>query len=295
MSKALCRLTEAEARLFLEGVLWPDGPVCPRCKGKNARKMEGKSCRPGLYNCRDCRKPFTVTVGTIFERSHYPLRDWVYVFTRMCASKKGISAKQIERELDCQYRTAWFMCHRIRHAMADHGADPLVGEVEVDEAYVGGKPRKGGPKSKRGRGTKKTPIVALVERGGTARARVVTDVTARTLKAAITDNVQSCGTIFTDEHAGYTGIGDHFKGGHKTVTHSHGEYARSDGANTNTVESYFALVKRGVYGNFHHVSKKHLQRYLDEFCFRWDHRKARDDERTVVALSQAKGKRLTYA
>ncbi len=256
--------------------------------------MAGKSCRPGLCNCRDCRKPFTVTVGTIFERSHYPLNDWVYAFSRICASKKGISALQLQRELGCQYKTAWFMLHRIRHAMAGNGFDPLVGEVEADETYVGGKPRKGsGASFKRGRGTKKVPVVALVERGGRARAHVVTDVTAKTLRTVINQNLTPDSSLITDEFSGYKSVGKDYAS-HRTVTHSAGEYARPDGTNTNTVESYFALIKRGVYGNFHHVSRKHLQRYCDEFSFRWDHRHIRDDERAVIAIEQARGRRLMY-
>jgi transposase-like protein len=221
----------------------------------------------------------------------------MFAFAAMCSAKKGISALQLQRQLELgSYRTAWFMCHRIRHAMKTNSFDPLVGAVEVDETYVGGKPRKGtGEVNKRGRGTKKVPVVALVERSGRVRSRVITDVTAKTLKSAIRDNVSREATIITDELSSYKGIGKEFEGGHKTVNHGEGEYARNDGTNTNTVESYFALIKRGVYGNFHHVSRQHLQRYCDEFSFRWDHRSASDMERTVTALRQSEGKRLMYS
>jgi transposase-like protein len=180
------------------------------------------------------------------------------------------------------------------------GKEPLAGmlrgTVEVDETYVGGKPRPeaGQPKTaKRGRGTKKVPVVALVERGGKVRARKVDRVDGVTLKAAIRDNVERTSTIMTDEWAAYRGIGEEFAGGHHTVNHSQGEYARGD-TYTNTVESYFALLKRGVIGSFHHVSKQHLDRYCDEFSFRWDHRSTTDAERTEVAVAQSKGRRLTY-
>jgi len=290
-----CRLTDDQARQHLESIRWPEGPICPHCGSVNAIKLQGKATRPGVCKCRDCRKQFTVTVGTIFERSHVPLQNWLYAFARMCASKKGISAKQLERELEVTYKTAWFMCHRIRHAMQGELSGPLVGTVEVDETYVGGKPRKGtGIKHKRGRGTSKVPVVALVERNGNVRTRVICDVTGKTLKSAIRTNVHSSATIMTDEHRGYLGIGGEFSGGHRTVCHGTGEYAKPDGTNTNTVESFFALIKRGVYGNFHHVSRKHLQRYCDEFSFRWNQRKVTDGERTLAALRSTEGKRLMY-
>lgn len=296
MTAKLTRLTEDEARNLLETIRWPDGPCCPRCGSTDVVSVGGKSARPGLRRCKDCpgRKQFTVTVGTIFESSKIPLRDWVYAFARMCASKKGISAHQLHRELGITYKSAWFMCHRIRHAMQQDGTIKLDGTVEVDETYVGGKPRRKGV-SKRGRGTAKTPVVALVQRDGQVRSRVLGDVTGATLKGAIREHVQSSATIMTDEHAGYKGIGREFDGGHRVVKHSAGEYSRKvDGASTNSAESHFALIKRGVYGTFHHVSKRHLQRYCDEFAFRWNHRKISDTERAVAALRSADGKRLFY-
>ncbi len=250
--------------------------------------------RPGLKKCRPCRKQFTVTVGTIFESSHIPLSDWMFAFQTMCASKKGVSALQLQRMLELgSYESAWFMCHRIRHAMQTTGGF-LKGDVEVDETYVGGKPRPGGEPSKRGRGTKKTPVVALVERNGNVKTKVVADVTAKTLKGAIRESVEKASTIYTDEFPAYRGTGAEFDGGHKTVNHRKKEYSKGDGTHSNTVESYFALIKRGVYGNFHHVSKKHLFRYCAEFEFRWNNRGGCDTARTLVALTQVSGKRLTY-
>jgi len=232
------------------------------------------------------------------ESSHLPLRLWLMAFTIMCSAKKGISALQMQRQLGIgSYRTARFMAMRIRHAMSKEPlAGLLRGTVEVDETYVGGKPRPeaGQPKNaKRGRGTKKTPVVALVERGGRVRARKVDRVDGAALKGAIRKNVDRKARIMTDEWAAYRGIGKEFEGGHEVVTHSAGEYARGD-VTTNTVESFFALLKRGVIGSFHHISKEHLDRYCDEFSFRWNTRSASDSERTKIALQQAEGMRLTY-
>jgi transposase-like protein len=292
-------LTEDQARETLESILWPNGPVCPHCGTvENATRLRGKAHRAGLLQCNACHEQFTVTIGTIFEDSHIPLRKWLMAFALLCSAKKGISALQLQRELDLgSYRTAWHMAHRIRHAMSKEPlAGMLRGTVEVDETYVGGKPRPeaGQPRNaKRGRGTKKTPVVALVERGGRVRARKVDRVDGATLKGAIRENVDRKARIMTDEWAAYRGIGSEFAGGHETVNHGAGEYARGD-ASTNTVESFFALLKRGVVGSFHHVSKQHLDRYCDEFSFRWDHRETTDAERTEVAIKQTSGRRLTY-
>lgn len=291
----LSRITEDEARMMLENIRWPNGVVCPHCNSFNTITLSGRSTRPGVKKCRDCRRQFTVTVGTIFEGSHISLRNWVYAFGRMCASKKGISALQLQRELGTTYKTAWFICHRIRYAMKDTNTGAkLMGTVEVDETYVGGKPRYKGH-SKRGRGTKKTPVLALIERKGRARTRVICNVTSNTLKGSIRQHVDSNAKIMTDDNPSYNGIGAEFSSGHESVNHSAKEYARKDGANINTAESYFAIMKRGIYGTFHHVSKEHLQRYCNEFDFRWNHRKINDGERTIAALAMTEGKRLTYA
>src|SRR3954453_6289242 len=292
-------LTEDQARETLERILWPNGPVCPHCGAvENVTRLQGKAHRPGVFQCNNCHSQFTVTVGTIFEDSHIPLRKWLMAFALLCSAKKGISALQLQRELDLgSYRTAWHLAHRIRHAMSQEPlAGLLKGTVEVDETYVGGKPRPeaGQPRNaKRGRGTKKTPVVALVERDGRVRARKVERVDGKTLKGAIRDNVDRKARIMTDELSVYRGIGTEFAGGHETVNHSAGEYARGD-TYTNTAESFFALLKRGVIGSFHHVSKQHLNRYCDEFSFRWDYRKTTDSERTEVAIRQTAGRRLSY-
>lgn len=289
-------MTEGEARQYIEKLLWPDGqPVCPHCGSLNGYKMQGATCRPGLCRCRECKKQFTVTVGTIFEDSHIPLAKWVKAVHLMTTSKKGISALQLQRNLGLgSYRTAWHMAHRLRHAMkCEPVAGLLKGTVEVDETYVGGKPRPGTGPHKRGRGTSKAPVVVLVERDGKAHCMPVERVDAKTLKGAIVECVDKASTIHTDELNVYTGVGQHFDGGHQTVNHGQGQYAVGD-VHTNTAESYFSLLKRGVYGTFHHVSKKHLHRYCDEFAFRWNGRKLTDVERRAQAIKQAEGKRLMY-
>jgi transposase-like protein len=290
-------LTEDEARETIERIMWPSGPVCPHCGASdNITKFHGEAHRDGVHKCNDCYGQFTVTMGTILEDSHIPLRKWLMAFTLMCSAKKGISALQLQRELEFgSYKTAWHMAMRIRHAMSrEPMASLLKGTIEVDETYVGGKPRPGSDeKAKRGRGTKKTPVVALVERDGRVRARKIDRVDGATLKGAIRENVDRSAKIMTDEWAAYHGIGTEFDGGHEIVTHSAGEYARGD-AHVNSAESYFALLKRGVIGSFHHISKQHLDRYCDEFSFRWDYRSTSDAERTEVAIRQTQGRRLTY-
>ena len=292
----VARLTEAEARMILENIRWPKGPVCPHCRSRKATRIRAKSekVRDGLLQCNKCRGQFTVTVRTVMERSHITLRQWVQAFHSMCSHKKGVSALQLQRNLGLKsYKSAWHLAHRIRFAMREEPMQALLhGTVEVDETYVGGKTRLG----RRGRGSeRKTPVVALVERGesGKLRTRVVDRLSAKNLKTAIRENVHRNAEIMTDDSPAYHGIGFTFAGGHQTVTHSKGEYVRGD-VHINTAESFFALLKRGVHGTFHHISKQHLARYCDEFGFRWDHRKVTDGERTVAVIHQAAGKRLLY-
>ena len=290
--------SEDKARKTLERILWPDGPVCPHCGSvENLTRLQGKAHRSGVFQCNNCHDQFTVTVNTIFEDSHIPLRKWLMAFVLLCSAKKGISALQLQRELELgSYRTAWHMAHRIRHAMSKEPLAALLrGTVEVDETYVGGKPRQkhGQPKPKKGRGTKKVAVVALVERGGHARAHKVERVDAKTLGKAIHENVDRRSALMTDRFGSYAEVGSTFFGGHHTVDPGKGEYVRGD-ASTNLVESYFALLKRGVMGSFHHVSKNHLDRYCDEFSFRWNHRKTTDSERTFEAIKGAEGRRLMY-
>ena len=298
----VARLTEDEARKVLENLRWHDGITCIHCGSIRVCRINGKSekVRDGLLQCNDCRKQFTVTVGTIMEDSHITLRQWVQAFHAMCASKKGVSALQLKRNLGLgSYKSAWFLCHRIRLAMSNNNLVKMSGIVEVDETYVGGKPRKGLRDengtliiNKRGRGTKKIPVVALIQRDGNMVAKVFTHVTAATLKEAIRANVQQNTIIMTDECPSYKSLNPN-EYPHLSVNHSAGEYSRN-GINCNSNESYFALLKRGVHGTFHHVSETHLQRYCNEFSFRWDNRKTNDGERTVNAINGAWGKRLSY-
>jgi transposase-like protein len=261
----------------------------------NVTRFEGKAHRTGVYKCNDCTEQFTVTVGTVMEQSHIPIRTWLMAFAILCSAKKGVSALQLQRQLKLgSYRSAWHLCHRIRHAMKREPLKGLLaGTIEADETYIGGKPRRGSGNRRTGRGTKKTPVVALVERGGRVRAMPVERVDAKNLHAAIRENVDPASRLMTDEWKSYRGIGKHFEGGHHRVNHSKGEYARGD-VHTNTVEGYFALLKRGINGSFHHVSKQHLARYCDEFSFRWNHRAETDSDRTKAAIKLAEGRRLTY-
>jgi len=290
----IAQITEEEAREQLEAIRWSDGIICPKCgSDKGAWKMQSKSgtknkMRPGLYKCKACTQKFTVTMGTIFEDSHIPLNKWLMGIYLMNASKKGISAHQLHRMLEITYKAAWFMAHRIRYAMTEQPLGQLLGTVEADETYIGGK-----HKGKRGRGSEnKTPVFALVERGGELRAGKVRNVSGKTLKEIIRNNVTPDSRIMTDNFAAYNGLNEEFAG-HETVDHGAGEYVRDD-VYTNTLEGWFSLLKRGVNGTFHHVSEEHLDRYVGEFVFRYNNRKITDGERAHQAIRGAEGKRLVY-
>lgn len=303
------------ARLHLEGLLWPDGPVCPHCGVVDeATLMKGKSHRSGLYNCRACDKPFTVTVGTIYERSHIPLHKWVYATHLMTCSKKGISAAQLHRMLGFgSYRTAWFMAHRIREAMkGSSGADPLGGEgkvVEADETYHGkaedpptlradGTPYRTKRTYKRQTNpygtTRKRPIVVLVERGGKARTFHVAEANRETVEKILHANASYESRLHTDESNFYKRIGERFAA-HESVNHSKEEYARGD-VTSNSAEGFFNVFKRGMVGVYQHCGEAYLARYLVEFEFRHNTRTklgVNDKERATLAVKGAAGKRLT--
>lgn len=287
--------SEEEAREALESLRWPDGPACPHCGGADPYRLTPKATskrpgRKGLLKCRACRKQFTVTVGTIFEDSHIPLATWLTAIHLICSSKKGISAHQLHRMLGVTYKSAWFMAHRIRYAMTqDPLKSKLDGIVEVDETYVGGKSRGRGYDSARER---KIPVMGLLERGGRIKAMV--PVSGKNLKEHVRAHVATSAHVMTDEHLGYRGLDAEYAG-HSTVNHTAKEYVRQEPGTlvtTNTIESFFSLLKRGVMGTFHHISKRHLPRYLDEFAFRWDARKISDRERTILAIKATEGKRL---
>jgi transposase-like protein len=300
------------ARKYLEAQVWPNGRICPHCAviGEHY-ELKGKTNRPGLYKCTDCRVPFTVTVGTVFERSKIGLHIWLQAVYLMNTSKKGISAKQLERTLDVTYKTAWFMAHRIREAMTAKPTRKLGGPgkiVEVDETYQG---KKTGVKKIRVGGagqSDKRAIVSLVERDGDVRSYHVAAVNHTNLKAIMFGQIDARSHLMTDEATRYWKLGKEFAQ-HSSVNHGKKEYARGN-VTTNTIESYFSLLKRGIYGTFHSVSEQHLQRYANEFDFRYNNRQVRvlakagknkwtlvgpnDTERTNIALKGIAGKRLTY-
>jgi transposase-like protein len=285
------------ARQHLESVLWPDGVVCPHCQCRDQAKFSeiaanpAKKVRAGLRWCSECKSQFTVTIGTIFEDSHIPLRKWLIAWYLLCSSKKGISSLQLKRILEIgSYQTALFMSHRIRHALRETGhGEKLSGTIEADETFL---------KSAKGDGRKtgvKVTVMAMVQRGGPVRSKVMPTVNGANLKQAIRENVQICSEVHTDMNSGYCGLEPKFT--HKTIKHAAGEYSRHEGENvvtTASVESWFSLLKRGIVGTFHHVSVQHLPLYLAEFEHRHDCRKMTDGERTDVGLTKAAGKRLIY-
>lgn len=297
------------ARVHLEAQRWPHGPNCPHCGNANPEritKMEGKAHRPGLYNCMECREQFTVTVGTVFERSKIALNKWLLATFLMASSKKGMSAHQLHRMLDVTYKTAWFMAHRIREAMSEDvkSSGPIGGEgktVEADETYYGRREdgyvspeRRGRPYLKRKK-PMKNAIAGLVERGGKARMFHVQHASKVEVRDVLVRNADRKSTLYTDESAIYPVTGREFAK-HDTVKHSAGEYARGD-VHTNTIESVFSVFKRGMVGTYQHCGEAHLHRYLAEFDFRYNRRTAlnvSDTERHDQLLAKIEGKRLTY-
>lgn len=295
---------ETAAVEFFESQRWGEtGPCCPHCGDTDVYQMKdrksGQRNRRFLWLCKGCKKQYTVRVGTILEESLIPLRHWAYGFWAAAASKKGVSSLQIKRMTGLSYKSALFMMHRIRFAMAQDwsGQPKLSGIVEADETYVGGKPRYRQPKQGLAKGwlDRKTPVASIVQRDGNIRSFVTADVTAANLGKILRENVTLDSHLVTDSAPVYTrsGIGKSFAR-HGMTDHSRREYAKPDGTHSNTVESAFALLKRGIYGTFHNVSRKHLHRYVAEFDFRWNARKIDDGERTALAIRSGEGKRLRY-
>lgn len=299
------------ARAYLEAQRWPDGVTCPHCGADDVTSMKGKAHRPGVYQCNACREQFTVTVGTVFERSKVPLNTWLYATHLLCSSKKGMSAHQLHRMIGVTYKTAWFMMHRIREAMkVENGSEPIGGEgktVEADETYFGKREnpvpsvhRRGRPYIGKGKGPAgKRAVVALVERGGEVRSFHVERATKDSIREVLVRNVSRKSALHTDESNLYTDIGAEFSD-HRTVRHSANEYVRYDAdaiVHSNTVENVFSVFKRGMRGIYQHCGEAHLHRYLAEFDFRYNRRTAlgwTDDQRTDDALKGIEGKRLTY-
>jgi transposase-like protein len=289
---------ENAAREHLESLNWPDGPICPHCGAVNeATKLAGKSTRPGVYKCRPCQKPFSVTVGTVFERSKIKLNVWVHAVDLYTASKKGFSAHQLHRTLGVTYKTAWFMAHRIREAMRDLAPEPMGGSgkvVEADETYIG--KLEGAPKGRRKPGSAfRNIVMTLVERDGSARSFHIESTSLNKITKIVRDNVKRETIINTDEGVSYKQLGAIFLS-HDAVNHSRYEYARGD-ITTNTVEGYYSIFKRGMKGVYQHCSERHLHRYLAEFDFRYSTRAKlgfTDAMHADKAMKGITGKRLTY-
>ena len=293
---------EAKARKWLEAELWPDGPICPHCGVLNgSTKVHGATARPGLYMCNDCRSQFTVTVGTLMERSKIPLTKWLYATYLLMSSKKGMSTQQLHRTLGVSLKSTWFLMHRIREALREGGSPftQLGGKdkkVEIDETFVGGLEKNKHRNKRKHAGTGgagKEAVFSLVERDGKVRSHHVHSVSAKTLRPILEKHIHAETKVYSDE--GGARVGTEFKN-HGTVNHSICEYVRGD-VHTNTVEGYFSILKRGINGVYHHISQEHLKRYLAEFDFRYNERMAldvSDMERTTKAIKGIVGKRLTY-
>ena len=294
---------EDAARRHLEAIRWPDGqPICPLCGVTDqSRPVKGNSMGPGYFYCVACQSKFTVRTGTVYERSHIPLHKWLLAFRLLVSSKKGISSHQLSRTLNITYKSAWFMAHRVREAMRDTDPSPLGGEgktIEADETFLGQE----GYRFVTGKGwvpikgqSGKMKVLTLIERGGKSRSVKVDSIRAKDLRPVIVKNASRKSRLITDEASHYVKIGREFDK-HESVNHSKYEWARGD-VTTNTVESFFALFKRGMRGTYQHCSENHLQRYLHEFDFRYSNRVALgvdDAERTTRAVKGAEGKRLLY-
>jgi transposase-like protein len=290
---------ELAAVEFLEEQRWGDCPACMKCGSVAVYKMKdaktGERNKRFLWRCHDCKEQFTVRIGTVYEESRIELRHWCYAFWRASTSKKGVSALEIKRHCQISYKSALFLMNRIRFAMApDEYRPPLKGVVELDEVYIGPRKPRYRNSGRTGRGTSKTPVFCAVERGpgGQLRRRVVPDVTAKTLHTAIYEEVDRQARLMSDEYPAYRGL-KKWEGGHDSVCHRTNEYVRGD-VHVNTAESSHALIRRGLIGIYHNVSREYLHRYLWQFDFMWNNRLMNDGERTVTAIRGAEGKRLMY-
>ncbi len=293
---------EEAAYGLVEKMRWPHGPICPHCgivddatylapKDGPRKTSTGKVSYRRVWQCNECRKQFSVLVGTVFEDSKIPLSKWLLAMHMMQAGKNGVAALELHRTLGITYKSAWFMAHRIRYAMGETPfVEKMKGIVEVDETYIGGVEK--GKRGRPGKDSKKTPVVSLVERGGNVRSKVVTDVSGATLKEVLDTNINPDTRLMTDSFRAYREPGKAFAS-HETVDHGKDEYVRGD-VYTNTAEGYFSQLKRSIDGTHHSVSEKHLPSYLGEFDYRYNTRKMKDGERTEKAIQQTAGKRLRY-
>jgi transposase-like protein len=284
---------ETKAVAHIEASRWPDGVIdCPHCGCARITRMGGKT-QAGMFLCNDCREKFTVRTGTVMERSHVPLHKWLLATHLMAASKKGMSAKQMERMLGVTYKTAWFLCHRIREAMDEaNDTGPLGGPgkvIESDEAFVGGFKKK----RLSGKVAPKKKIVTLVERGGRARSFHITHIDHTNIRAALVTNAHRSSILMTDDARFYNNIGREFAA-HGTTLHSNREFSRGNGQHSNTAENFFSILKRGVVGTYHHMSATHMHRYLAEFDLRYSTKDKTDTDRAADILKGMEGRRLTY-
>jgi transposase-like protein len=287
---------EGKAVAFLENQRWGGAPSCPLCGDMNVYKMMSGEVRNEDYRwrCKGCKKMFTVRTNSVLEETRLPLRVWVYAIWKAASSKKGISALQLSREMEITHKSALFVLRRLRHGLEENDAPKLTGTVEVDEVYIGGRPR-----YRRtgitGRGTEKAPVLGMVQRGGDVRFKAMQRLTAEQIAGALAVNADQTCRVITDEFSAYKTPGKYFAGGHETVKHSLNEYVRpGTDVHTNTIEGVFSLLQRGVMGTFHSVSRKHLPNYLNEFQFRWNTRKLDDGERVSRVVKSLGGKRLEY-
>jgi transposase-like protein len=290
---------EARAVAFLEKQRWADQPACPRCGSVGVYQMngrDGKRNKDYRWRCRDCTQFFTVRTATVFEETRLPLRVWVYAIWKACSSKKGISALQLAREMEITHKSALFVLRRIRHGLGEQNLPKFTNTtIEVDEVFIGGKPRYKGTTENPGKVVEKVPVAGIMERDGDVRFRMLERVTAENIGRFVAENADLSCRIMTDDFKSYKKLGQRFQGGHFTTKHTAGQYAiPGTDIHSNSIESVFSLIRRGVMGTFHSVSRKHLPNYLNEFQFRWNTRKMDDGQRVAAAIRTIDGKRLEY-